>query len=130
MKYKAIKKEQRQINKQIKKWNISFNKDSLWKGRFQMRQIARYVHRYEDGSGFCIWYDIAMVDKSSGNYTVVRATQWQIEYGWHFWSQVNDFIIKDVKVWDEIPSPRDKEFVVDYTQKPLKLVNMLDFRVC
>ena len=130
MKYKAVKKEQRRLNKNIKTWNKSLNKDNLWQGRFQLRQTARYVARYEDGSGFEIWYDIAIVDKRSGNYIVVRASQWQIENGWRFWSQVNNFIIKDVKVWDEVPSPRDKEFVKDYTKEPLKLVKMLDFRSC
>ena len=130
MKYKAVKKEQRRVNKTIKDWNKSLNKDNLWQGRFQLRQVARYVARYEDGSGFEIHYDVAIADKKSGNYIVVRASQWQIERGWRFWSQVNNFIIEDIKVWDEVPSPRDKKFIRDYTKEPLKLVKMLDFRVC
>lgn len=125
---RAIKKVQRKVNKEVADFNKELVKDNLWRGRFQIRQVARHAKRYEDGSGFSIYFDFAIVDKKSGKYIVVRVSEYGILRSWHLWYEVNNFIINDIDVWNENPNPRDKEFVVDYSNKPLELKENLKFR--
>lgn len=125
---RAIKKVQRKVNKEIADFNKELVKDNLWRGRFQIRQVGRYAQRYEDGSGFDIHFDFAIVDKKSGKYIVVRINQYGVLKSWRLWNEVNNFIIHDIAVWEECPNPRDKDFVVDYSNKPLELKENLKFR--
>lgn len=125
--HREIRKVQRKINKEIADFNKELIKDSLWRGRFQIRQVGRYAHRYSDNSGYQIYFDFAIVDKKSGKYIIARINEYGVLKSWRLWEAVNSFIINDINVWNEVPNPRDEEFVIDYSNKPLQLKENLKF---
>ena len=100
---KVLKKRQRKINARVKMFNKNIEQDELWKGRFYMRQVARKVYYYEDGS-FSLNVTLRIIDKQTGYWDDMRFSEFQIDWGWKHFEWVNAFIIEGVKVWDEHPT--------------------------
>ena len=110
------KKYDRFINTFVKKFNKSIEKDELWRGRFVLRQIRKAIF---DGS--CAYLYIA-IDKKTGQfsycdwvYVYSRDTYVSVNRLWHI---INNFIINDVKVWEEDPNPYAAA-PIDYTKTPV-----------
>jgi hypothetical protein len=112
------------INKAIRVINKNIAEDNLWKGRFVVLNRAMWMHEYEDKSGVYAVIRIAAFDKKTGKYEELMMDEYDVLGYWgngsfKLWNFINDFIVDKVKVWSENPSPRDKDFVVDYTKVPV-----------
>ena len=77
--------------------------DHLWKGRFYVRQIdSPQWEIFEDKSGGMLYVHFRVFDKVTGK---TLDSKWETVNHWInssdlFWF-VNNFIIDDVKVWEE-----------------------------
>ena len=104
------KKHQRALNKAIRFHNKAIENDSLWKGRFFIKQLKSYFWIYEDKSGAELSAELMFCDKKTGFYYIERDT----DNSWLFpnhraasiFSTMNTFIVEKCDVWSEIPSPR------------------------
>ena len=99
------KNHQRWFNQYCRHINKVMEDDDLWLGRFCVKQEATHMNWFEDKSGGIMYALIAMRDKKTGK----TVTRWYsgLDMDWKFWWDFNDFIIKDCKVWEEKPDPRD-----------------------
>ena len=109
------------INKAIRAINNNIAEDNLWKGRFVVLNRAMWIYEYDDGSGVYAVVRVAAFDKKTRKYEELIMDEYDILGYWgngsfKLWNFINDFIVDKVKVWSENPSPRDKDFVVDYTK--------------
>ena len=104
------KNHQRWVNKYCRGVNKSIENDNLWLGRFYISQNRTHMEWFEDGSGGLIHAEIVMHDRKTGK----TKTRWYdgLNMDWKIWWDLNDFIIKDCKVWEEIPSRHDN--IIDY----------------
>ena len=100
---KNRKRHQRAMNDIMRQMNRNVENDPLWKGRFYVRQIASQWSEYEDKSGAELWVVLRFYDKKTGITKEVAETvnHWRYFNGSHMWWAMNNFIIEDVKVWDE-----------------------------
>lgn len=116
-----VKKVQRRVNALITRYNRTLEEDELWLGRFYIKQLFREVYRFEDGSGVSVIFLFEMVDKKTGIRDVCRLNDFELRVhekknnggSWKLWESLNDFIIKKVNVWEEVPAP-DYRTAVDY----------------
>ena len=60
------KKIQRKVNKIVRKLNKQIEDDELWKGRFYIRQVKRYMKPFDDMSGVDDAFLFEMYDKKTG----------------------------------------------------------------
>ena len=105
MKSMKRKNHQRWFNQYCRYVNKSIENDDLWLGRFYIKQDATHMEWFEDKSGGIMYALIVMRDKKTGKTR--RAWSDGLDMDWKFWHDFNDFIIKDCKVWEEDPDPRD-----------------------
>lgn len=110
-------KEKRRIKNTIQecidKVNKNIYNDELWKGRFVVKVSEIKFTRCEDGSGYYASIKIEMLDKQTGlcKYEYLGYSDLFLQVS--IFRYLNDFIIKDVKVWEENPRP-SIETSVDY----------------
>ena len=104
---KLTKSLQRKVNKRIKEYNKGFYEDNLWLGRFELRQKQRFIQPYEDGSGINAVFLFEFIDKKTGNRVEINVDKYEV-FGWKMWWEINDCIVKKLKVWDENPRPSVK----------------------
>ena len=99
------KRHQRVINKAIRDMNKNIENDNLWKGRFYCRQIySPYWEVYSDKSGGIMHVHVEFCDKKTQKRWIqLFSTNDMISY--RFWMAMNDFIVKHIKVWEEVPPP-------------------------
>lgn len=113
------KKYKRRMSQTLRRMNKSIERDPLWKGRFIVRLVGsplKYV--YQDRSGMEYFVTMRFIDKQTGIHRdflaeVNSACMWNGSK--IFWA-MNNFIIKDCKVWEECPRP-SYETSIDYTNK-------------
>ena len=107
MKTNNRKKALRQINKVARKVNNAILHDDLWNGRFYMKQKSVSLHSYEDGSGMDGIVCYTFIDTKTGRHIDYwfRANDFTPPFEWHIFHRMNDFIVKDCKVWNEEPRP-------------------------
>ena len=100
---KDRKRHQRAMNDIMRQINRNVENDPLWKGRFYVRQIASQWSEYEDKSGAELWVVLRFYDKKTCITKEVAETvnHWRYFNGSHMWWAMNNFIVEDVKVWDE-----------------------------
>ena len=100
---KDRKRHQRAMNDIMRQINRNVENDPLWKGRFYVRQIASQWSEYEDKSGAELWVVLRFYDKKTGITKEVAETvnHWRYFNGSHMWWAMNNFIVEDVRVWDE-----------------------------
>jgi hypothetical protein len=102
MRDKMRKKYQRGLNQKIRELNRAIQRDELWRGRFEARQISGDWYKFHDGSGGMLWTTIRMVDKKTGYYK-----DYQLDYfpnratmNWQISMEIaNAFIVEDLDVW-------------------------------
>ena len=119
----GARKLQRKVNAVVRKQNKAIELDSLWCGRFVIRQKQAVIHEYSDHSGWYGSFVMTIYDKKTGLYKDGIFDHCDLLYSsWKFFWFINDFIVKDVKVWEENPNPRDEGFVPTkgYENVPLR----------
>lgn len=107
--FKDRKKQQRKLNKIIKEVNQRMKDDSLWRGRFQIKQLRSdyrpFPRDYCDYGDFYV--ELEFIDKKTG----------KIKRNWYhpplffknyIYALLNDFIVIYCGVWSEKPSPREQ----------------------
>ena len=98
------KRHQRAMNKLVRKANKAWEKDSLWLGRFMVRQInsPRFVY-YFDKSGAELCVILEFVDRCTGETyrTCQTVNYWRFANGANLHWKMNWFITERCKVWSE-----------------------------
>lgn len=92
------RKHQRWLNAYCRKVNKSIEKDDLWQGRFVVKQIATDMYWFTDKSGGLMYCRLLFYDKKTG-----ITAEWftdNLDVQTHMFWRMNDFIIKDCKVWE------------------------------
>ena len=104
---KNRKIHQRKMNKAMRQINKDIQQDSLWRGRFCVRQKQAHWEQYSDGSGAELMCLLEFIDKKTGltNEIWATANQWLFGNNFSIWCAMNNFIIKECKVWQENPRP-------------------------
>ena len=93
------KKHQRRMNRCVRAVNENIENDSLWQGRFVIRQVGspQFVE-YEDHSGADLYYiQLKITDKITGavQYSDYKSgNEWCFFDGSKIWWFANDAIIK------------------------------------
>lgn len=94
------KVHQRALNHTMRMVNEGIEEDTLWRGRFVVKQIGSNFHFYSDGSGGYLWAILCLIDKKTGQYKIMcdNANHWSRSghLGW----DMNNFIVQDCKVWE------------------------------
>ena len=95
------KVHQRAVNKVVRELNQNIENDSLWQGRFFMRQYSRYIISFEDGSGMLLGLEMRLYDKKTKQYMrwFCDSHDVTIWSGSKAWRRMNDFIVEDLDVW-------------------------------
>lgn len=109
--FKDRKKQQRKVNKIIKEANQRMREDSLWRGRFQIKQLRsdyrpypRYY--YEDDYGvFSV--ELEFIDKKTGKAKRIWYHPLFL-FEDHIYVQLNNFIVIYCNVWSEKPGPKEQ----------------------
>ncbi len=94
------KKAQSKINKNMRALNKNLKEDTLWRGRFYVRQISARWNKFDDGSGGLLEAWVEIRDLKTGMYKGFWMDNYDL--GWNLWTNVNDFIVEDSHVWDDI----------------------------
>ena len=109
--FKDRKKQQRKVNKIIREVNRRMKEDSLWRGRFQVKQL-RSDYRpfskncYENDYGD-FYVELEFIDKKTGK--TKRSWYHPLSlFKNRIYAQLNDFIVVYCKVWSEEPSPKEQ----------------------
>lgn len=103
--FKYRKKQQRKVNKIIKRINKRMKEDTLWRGRFQVKQInAQYVR----GQGLfhpCI----QLIDKKTSRTVFHWMTYlFSDSFETAIFIKLNTFIVDYCEVWSEKPGPLEQ----------------------
>lgn len=124
---RGARKLQRKVNAVVRKQNKALEEDNLWRGRFVVRQKQAVIHEYSDKSGWFGSFVMRIYDKKTGLYKEECFDYHDFIHGWKFWYFVNYFIVHDVKVWEEKPSPGDEGFVPKkgYKDVPLRAAKLV-----
>ena len=105
------KKYQRQINKYVRILNKSISEDSLWKGRFFVRQVGSPIWRmYDDRSGGEYYVCLRFYDKKNLKYIdyFANTNEWCSMGAYRLFWTMNDFITKYMDVWHEEDPSEDR----------------------
>lgn len=107
--FKDRKKQQRKVNKIIKEANQRMKEDSLWRGRFQIKQLRSDYRPFS--SDYCdygdFYVELEFIDKKTGK--IKRSWYHPLSlFKNHIYAQLNDFIVVYCDVWREKPSPKEQ----------------------
>lgn len=114
------KKLQRYVTRTFRKFNKLLEEDTLWNGRFVLRQIDRdYDHFCDNGGGeLRVIYNI--IDKKTGLIRTYDVELFSTEPRF-FWAnvnmKVNNFIVIESEAWKNGNKPYDDK--TDYTSYPM-----------
>ena len=96
------KKQQRHMNKLVRKMNKIIEQDSLWKGRFCARQVESPQWTvYEDKSGAELFVHLLFIDKKTKQVMLKADTvaSWSHWNGCKLWETMNYFITEWCETW-------------------------------
>lgn len=104
------KRHQRAVNAVVRAINKNVENDSLWQGRFFVRQYDAQVVSYEDGSGMELFIQLRFYDHKTKKYRPVwmGSNELIIWGGYKMWMLMNDFIVEDIDVWHDEDPHADK----------------------
>lgn len=114
MKNKELKKIQRYVNKQVKRVNDSILNDSLWNGRFVVKQTNRINYRYWDGCGYYSNFAFELKDLKTNKRTLFlgyHINNNDVFFPCHLFEALNNFIIDNCKVWEDKDDPREDKTI-------------------
>lgn len=102
------KVHQRALNSEVRKMNENIEKDSLWRGRFYVRQGKSYMYKFEDGSGYDLYVQLWFYDRKTGRTycDCNSANRWCFMGGLKIWEAMNYFIVSQCQVWQK-ENPRE-----------------------
>ena len=101
------KVHQRALNRLVREFNKTLEKDELWCGRFVVRQYedSPQWRRYKDGSGAELWVKLKFIDSATGRYYVGAhsVNEWLgiTANGCRIWELMNWLITRHWDVWKE-----------------------------
>ena len=101
------KKAQRRVNHVIREINDGILKDSLWNGRFYIRQLASWIRPWQDNSGLTGIIHCEFIDLKSG-FTKeywFDLIDFEKPFVSHIWWTMNSFITEEAPVWGQEVSP-------------------------
>ena len=104
------KKAQRRVNHVIREINDGILKDSLWNGRFYIRQLASWIRPWPDNSGLTGIIHCEFIDLKSG-FTKeywFDLIDFEKPFVSHIWWTMNSFITEEAPVWRQEISPYDE----------------------
>ena len=104
------KKAQRRVNHVIREINDGILKDSLWNGRFYIRQLASWIRPWPDNSGLTGIIHCEFIDLKSG-FTKeywFDLIDFEKPFVSHIWWTMNSFITEEAPVWGQEISPYDE----------------------
>ena len=79
------------MNSLVRIMNKNIENDSLWQGRFYMRQVASRWREYEDKSGGELFVVLRLYDKQTG---ITKDVAESVNYWRYFsWKEKNYFIL-------------------------------------
>ena len=105
MRDKQRKKAQKKINKSVRVLNKNIKNDSLWRGRFVVRQTDAYWNRFEDGSGGELNVRLEIRDLKTGLYMGFFVDNYGT--GWKLWENGNKFIAEYSGAWNDIDAVKN-----------------------
>ena len=109
--FKDRKKQQRKENKIIKKANQRMKEDSLWRGRFQIKQLRSdyrpFPKDYYENDYGDFYVELEFIDKKTGKTKRSWCHPLSL-FENHIYVQLNDFIVVYCDVWREKPSPKEQ----------------------
>jgi hypothetical protein len=96
------KRHQRAINKVVRELNKQIENDSLWRGRFVVRQIRSNFTTFEDGSGAVLVAILRFYDKKTGitDDIYVDSFAFTMWGGSRVFWVMNEFIVNTCDVWN------------------------------
>ena len=100
MRDKMRKRAQSKINKSVRMLNKNIKNDSLWRGRFVIRQINAYWYKFEDHSGGELAARLQIRDLKTGLYANFSVDNFDVSY--RLWLYGNEFIAEHSGVWNDI----------------------------
>jgi len=115
------KKIQKAARKKVREFNKNLKKDTLWKGRFEVRQMWDRFDIFEDKSGGVLKLGYRIVDKKyPEDYMDFVCEIWDYHpesysvkaFCWDMCKYINNIIIEDFDVWRKDDVRNLKE---DYT---------------
>ena len=116
-KNKELKKIQRKANREIRKINKNLLEDTLWKGRFYIKQTNRIDRSYSDHSGYFILFTFEIKDLktnlSKETYYYMNSEYLSTRFSWTLFEEINNFIVMDCGVW-ESGDPREDKTIYRY----------------
>ena len=102
------KVHQRALNALARKINKNVENDSMWKGRYCVRQYRSWWQPdWGEPSYYVFYSQFILYDKKTHKtrFTHIQsANDWLFAHGYKLWREMNDFII-DSGVWKENPQP-------------------------
>ena len=94
---------QRHVNRTVRTLNLNIANDTLWRGRFVVRQLQAFYGTYSDGSGLYATYCLLFTDLKTG-----RSKKYYFDnldflppFVGRVWWAMNEFIVEYCRVWDE-----------------------------
>lgn len=107
--FKDRKKQQRKANKIIKEANQRMKDDSLWRGRFQIKQLRSDYRPFP--RDYCdygnLYVELEFIDKKTGK----TKRSWYhspLFFKNYIYTLLNNFIVIYCDVWSEKPSPYEQ----------------------
>lgn len=107
MKSKNRRVHQRWLNKYICWTNDGIRNDPLWLGRFIVDQVSTSMEWFGDKSGGLMSCHLRFRDKKTGITRDWYTDCLDLQYNMYF--KMNDFIIKDCKVWEKEKPYEEKQ---------------------
>ena len=118
------KKQQRHINKLVRKMNRNIEKDELWKGRFCARQVFEPQWTvYDDKRGAELVIHLLFIDKKTKQVMLSAASvaSWSHWNGYKLWEKMNYFITEWCDTWKGTERP-SYENAIDFTNIEVECV--------
>ena len=105
MRDKQRKRAQKKINKSVRTLNKNIKNDSLWRGRFVVRQLKSFWWRFEDGSGGELHALLEIRDLKTCLHMSFFVNNYNTS--WKLWENGNKFIAEYSGVWNNIDEVKD-----------------------
>lgn len=104
------KRHQRRMNSYVRKINKIIANDTLWNGRFYIRQKRSSFYHFEDNSGSELYVELEFIDKKTGfSKTYVESVNHFCMYECgRLGYLMNEFITKNCEVWSNDDPYSDK----------------------
>ena len=94
---------QRRMNAAMRKLNKNIENDSLWHGRFVVRQDSAQWFTYPGENYYQLWVVLKFIDKKTGqtHLAAEKVNHFLFINGSHLWHEMNHFIVDICDVWAE-----------------------------